>query len=429
MLWTVACFGFVAEELLPPLEGMRPLVMLACDAMALMLGLFTLRDRRQLWVVGSFLLISLTSTILVNRLGLVTYINGSRMFFGMLFVPSILLYLLHDRQADRWRSGIERQLRIFLYVQAVCITWQFVRYGAGDHGGGSMGMGFSGIVSALIILISYHFVARDFDTDNFWASLWQKRQYIFLMYPVFLNETKISFVFLAFYFVLLFRGDVRSMSKMVVAIPVAAVAFALLYMLYMTATGLESDDEMDIANTDFIKEYLFSDNAEDAVENMQNLVDHGEEAMDAVDGMSGTQDLPRFVKIAVTPITVARSNGGTFLGAGLGHFKGGTVLERTEFYKENEWLILGTMNLYMFVYMQMGLLGMFWFGFAIWALLDFGSRPFHESYRMKLFLLLVTIVSVFYNESFSTLIFCIIFSILAVLHSVAPAAPEQSTDR
>ena len=26
MLWTVACFGFVAEELLPPLEGMRPLV-------------------------------------------------------------------------------------------------------------------------------------------------------------------------------------------------------------------------------------------------------------------------------------------------------------------------------------------------------------------------------------------------------------------
>ena len=136
MLWTVACFGFVAEELLPPLEGTRPLVMLACDAMALMLGLFTLRDRRQLWVVGSLLLISLTSTILVNRLGLVTYINGSRMFFGMLFVPSILLYLLHDRQADRWRSGIERQLRIFLYVQAVCITWQFVRYGAGDHGGG-----------------------------------------------------------------------------------------------------------------------------------------------------------------------------------------------------------------------------------------------------------------------------------------------------
>lgn len=428
MLWTVACFGFVAEELLPPLEGMRPVVMLGCDALALMLGIFTLRDRRQLWVVGSFLLLSLASTIVVNRLSLVTYINGSRMFFGMLFVPSILLYLLHDRQADRWRSGIERQLKIFLYIQAVCITWQFIRYGAGDHGGGSMGLGFSGIVSTLIILISYYFVARDFDTDNFWASLWQKRRYILLMYPVFLNETKVSFVFLAIYFVLLFRGDARSMSKMVVGIPFAAIAFVLMYMLYMTATGLESKDEMDIANTDFINAYLFSEDADDAIDNMQNLVDYGDEAMDAIDGFNGVQDLPRFVKIAATPIAVARSDGGTFMGAGLGHFKGGTVLERTTFYKENEWLIMGTMNLYMFVYMQLGLLGMFWLGFAIWVMLDFGSRPFPESYRMKLFLLLVTIISVFYNESFSILIFCIIFSILAVLHSVAPAAPEQPTD-
>lgn len=426
LLWTVACFGFVAEELLPPLNALRSPAMLACDALALILGLLTMRQPRQLWVFASFIAITFASTIIANRLGTVTYANGSRMFFGILFMPPVVLYLLNSDKADRWRQGLDKQLRAFLYVQAACITWQFLRYGAGDHGGGSMGLGFSGITSTLIILISYYFVARDFDTDNFWASLWKKRQYIILVYPVFLNETKISFVFLAIYFVLLFRGGIRDMAKMVIALPFAAIVFALMYTVYMNVTGFDRDDDIDIANSDFINEYLFSEDADAAIENMQNLVDHGDEAMESVDGFS-TQDLPRFVKIAVTPISVARSDGGTILGAGLGHFKGGTNLERTEFYKENEWLIKGTVNMYMFLYMQMGILGLLWMGFYIKELLRFGIRPYDESLRLKIFMLLISVISFFYNDSYSTLIFGLIFAIIAGMHSVNPVN-ETSDD-
>ena len=164
--WIVTCSPFVMEEFLTPLAAIRSYILILCDALIVMLGLMTLRDRRQVWLIVSFFALAFVSTILINDIGWLNFFNGSRLFFGMLFVPSIVLYLLHDRQADRWRSGIERQLRIFLYVQAVCITWQFISYGAGDHGGGSMGMGFSGIVSALIILISYYFVARDFDNGG-----------------------------------------------------------------------------------------------------------------------------------------------------------------------------------------------------------------------------------------------------------------------
>ena len=130
---------------------------------------------------------------------------------------------------------------------------------------------------------------------------------------------------------------------------------------------------------------------------LQDLVDADLLGED-VDGELAVQDLQRFIKIQMTPVAVAETPGGTFFGAGLGHFKGGTRVEKTEFYKQNEWLITGTVNMFMFLYMQLGLLGFVWFTFYLIFLLNFRKKEIPYAAQLKLYLMAVAIMSIFYNE-------------------------------
>lgn len=425
LLWTVTCYPFVLEELLPPLLPLRGSIMLLTDALMALLGVVALCSRyqpRQLGIIGSFFILAFISTILLNNIGWVNLFNGSRQFFGMLFAPAVVIYLLNCKDRDTYRRSLDRQLYAFLIVQAVCVTWQFLRYGANDHGGGSMGNGCSGIISTLIILISYYFTTRDFDATQLKKSLWRNRKYLILMYPVMLNETKVSFVFLALYFVLLFRLKGKSVVKLIALLPVAVAGYIGLQAVYQSTTGGMGQS---LTDSSTMTEYLFSKDAEYDIENMQNLVDY-DVIGDDIDGLVAVQDLPRFIKIAMTPVAVGTTPGGAWFGAGLGHFKGGTSVGRTDFYDRYEWLILGTVNIFMFLYMQLGILGFVWFGFYLAVLLDFRKKPFVYSMQLKLFLLAVAVMAIFYNDCFLMLGFCIIFAYLGVASTVPRPETEKS---
>lgn len=408
--WAVTCSPFIIEEWLTPLAGFRSMLLLLFDAAILVLGLMTLRDRRQIILVATFFLLAFTSTILLNDIGWMNLFNGSRLFFGMLFAPSIFIFLLNCRDKDRYRASLDRQMYIFLWIQAFCVTWQFIKYGANDHGGGSMGNGCSGIISTLIILISYYFTTRDFDPSDFKKSLWRNRKYILLIYPVALNETKVSMVFLLIYALLLFHFQGKSMVKLICSLPVICILGLGFQFAYDAALGGKGYDMGDSAE---MGEYLFGKDVEYEIGNIQDLIDN--DMMGAeIDGEIAVQDLPRFIKIGLVPAAVGTSRGGTLFGAGLGHFKGGTLVKKTDFYNQYEWLITGTVNIYMFLYMQLGLLGFVWFAFYLYFLLDFRKRSLPYAMQLKLFLLTVAIVSVFYNDSFMQLGFCIVFAFLGI---------------
>ena len=70
-----------------------------------------------------------------------------------------------------------------------------------------MGGWFSGILSFSIYYASFYLLNKRIDRNNIMRSLYKNWTLIFLLFPTFLNETKISFALIIAYFILLLPID------------------------------------------------------------------------------------------------------------------------------------------------------------------------------------------------------------------------------
>lgn len=409
VFWIAMTFGFVADELLPFLEPLRPMVFMALDAIVIMLGVATLRQRGDIAVAVSFLVIAVLSTLIVNHASMVTFVNGSRDFVGLVLLVPVLRYFLTCRHADKFRHDFDRQLRIWLWVQAFCITWQFALYGANDHGGGSMGFGASGIVSMLIYLVSFYFVTRDWDASRYWQSLKRNKEYIFLLYPTMLNETKASFIMLVIYFMLLVKFDRLAVMRLVLALPIALCAFVGIAAAYFDITD---QDPEKVLSKEFFQNYFYGEDLDFLVE-VGWLIQDGEMEIDPANWW--TLDIPRFAKpVLVTPMLKDETQGGVWLGAGIGQFKGGQVMSSTKFAQNNQWLLQGSKILLFFIYVQLGIIGLIWM-LAVLArdLWPRVNRSVPYSLQVQLFVLADMLLILIYNDSIRVLGFCMVFFYIA----------------
>lgn len=408
VFWTAACFGFVSEELLPPLQALRSPVMLLCDVLMIILGCLTIRKTGDLVVAGTFLVLSFASTIVVNRLGFVVYLNGFREFVGLLFAfPVLRWFFLHDR-SDEFRVLLRKTFTIWLWVQAFCITWQFIRYGANDHGGGSMGFGGSGMTSMLIYLVSYVLIVPRWNKDDFFGSLRRNWLLVFLLYPTFLNETKISFIMFALYFALLVKYDRAFYVKLIFIIPIIIATGCGLLAAYFAATGQDPDD---VLSQDFFVDYLYGLDL-DLIVQVGQMIQDG--LIDLSDSDLASVDIPRLGKMAMAPAAVSTTPGGELLGAGIGQFKGGSFLDSTAFVQEYEWLLFGSHPWLFFIFIQLGFLGVIWWiGTACY---QFGIRHPRHLYarRMMVYMTLSTVLICFYNDSFRYLTFMLMCAMLVI---------------
>jgi hypothetical protein len=406
IFWIEACFGFVSEELLPfeALVKLKSPLFFLFDIIIVLLGLACMERKKDKVLLGSFVLIAVVSTILINKESWIALINGSRQFIGVIFWVPIFRYLLTCKRGVEFREKIDRNLFVFLCLQAFCITEQFIRYGANDHGGGSLGNGYSGVISTLICLLSFYFISKKWDSSNYIESLKKNWLYIFLLYPVFLNETKASFLYLAVYFLLLYKFEIKTVGKLLIAAPLIVAGVVGLYNIYLVATNQQ---DVDVASEDTMTEYLLSTDVDELVNISQAVQDDGLET----DNIWGV-DLPRFAKIGLLPTVMANSNGGMLLGAGLGQFKGGTTLELTKYATENQWYISGTIPLIQFIVVQLGVIGFIWFCLCILNIISFKDKTSGFATQKKLFLLAVVMLSFVYNDMFQfgilTAIYCYI---------------------
>ena len=403
VFWVLGTVGFVCDEFVPGLESLRSYILLACDAVLVLLGLMTLRHKADFLFVGSLLFIAFTSSLLMNKLPITMTVNGIRVFIGVMFCYPIFRYFWDDpKRRDRFIKAFDKNLEVFLWLQVPCILYQFIVYTAGDHGGGSLGNWYSGTISMMIYLISFYLIRKHINPRHFISSILTNYKYVLLLTPTFLNETKISFVLLVLYFILLVPIGKRMFARALIVVPVMSVLFGVGYMTYqMTYTGEVSNtaDGLDIFSEEYLMEYMFMDverAEEDATWNMEN-------------NEMGLADIPRATKFLLLPMFEENDPGHIPLGFGVGHFKGGTKLSHSDLYDQYEWYLLGTIPYFIHVYLQLGLVGILWYiAFLVSIFVRHPKGLSKRDQNMQLFLVILIGINFFYVESLRDPVFCIV---------------------
>ena len=403
-IWVQLCFGFIADEFVPALFHIKAFVNLLCDVIFLILGIISLRNRRDIAVLASFLVIALISKYL-NHLGFIYFINGFRDFIGLIFTVPVIRHLMLSKNKERFVRSFDKQLFIFLVLQPFCIVWQLLKYGADDHGGGSLGYGMSGIVSTLIYIISFYLMTKRWDGGRtYFQNLRDNKILLLLLLPTFMNETKISFIFFICYFVLLLKIDWSMVRKMLMAIPLAlCVLFGLGYV-YLDLTDQKAEDIFSVA---YFQNYFIG-------EDVDALVEVGEKVHDGIIETDNlwSIDLPRVTKIFLAPEALDKSGGGQLFGAGLGQIKGGTVLPYTPFAKNHKWLIFGSKPMYFSLFIQLGYVGLLWFLFYIMGIVGFKSDV-PRGANIKIFLWIIMLLTLLYNDALRIPFYCFILFYIA----------------
>lgn len=384
--WVYALFGFISNELLPFMAGARTVFLLFYDATIVSLGLLTLKKKEDIFFILSFIVISFIFTCNLNGYSFLYYINGLRDFITFLFIIPIFRYFFseEDRRNDFIKS-FDKQLYMFLVIQVPCVVWQFIKYGANDHGGGSLGNWNSGVVSTLIYLISFYLIQKHFDKNNYIKSLWENKRYIILLFPTFLNETKVSFVFLIMYFFLLIPIDRKIFIRVLAAIPIfVGLVFAAI-TLYLSSTGNTGD----IFSLEYYMEgYLMDDESEDWA---LWLFENGEWSDD---------DVPRFTKILYLSEINEEYPGHVYTGFGVGLFKGGTIMDTSDFYIQNEWFLMGTVPYVIHILMQLGLVGLIWI-IVFWVVkIGLPRKDTKRNLNLQLYIIFLVLIIFFYNDTF-----------------------------
>ena len=403
VFWVLGTVGFVCDELIPGLESLRSYISLACDAVLVMLGLLCLRHKGDILFIGSLALISLVSSIMLNGLSISFTANGMRVFIGAMFFYPIFRYFLDDaKRRDHFLKLLDKNLEAFLWLQVPCIAYQFIAYGADDHVGGSLGNWYSGTISMMIYIISFYLMIRHINPRNFIGSLISNFKYVLLLTPTFFNETKISFVLLVLYFILLLPIDKRMFKRGLVIAPIAVLLFAVGYTTYkMTYKGDVSNtvDGLNIFSEDYLMEYVLSD-----LENAEAGVEWTLDNEDA-----SVADIGRLTKFLLLPMFEEENPGHIPLGFGVGHFKGGTKMDHSEFYDHYEWYLIGTMPYLIHIYLQLGVIGVFlYLGYLVSLFVRHPADCPVRNRNLQIYMALLVTLNLFYAESLRDPVFAFI---------------------
>lgn len=401
-IWIQLCATFIFTELIPGLEGKQSYLYLFCDVVYLILGLSTISNRRDVIVLVSFYVIAIASAI-VNHQGIVVFLNGSREFFGLLFMAPIIRYFLKGKNADKFVRSVDRQLYAFLWIQLPCLIYQYIKYGAGDYGGGSLGYGCSGVVTTLIFLISFYLVNKRWDERlSYVSNLVKNRVLVLLLFMTILNETKIGFIYIVIYFVFLMKIDRRFILRLIMLSPVIILLVSLMNYLYFTVTNANSDE----FNTELFIDYFIG-------ADMDALVDMAIESQYSGTEFESMVDLPRFGRFLLLPEMLKACDGGYILGAGIGQFKGGSVLEMTELSSDFQWLLSGSVVTIFFVLVQLGVMGIIWVLYTLISLLMTPDKQVRANCILA-FMAVIFMLTFIYNDSIRLAYMCFVMSYICM---------------
>ncbi len=404
IFWILGVLPFLVEETLGQArwENMRSFVSVAADAVILMLGLLNLKRWYDWLLALTLLALTLYSSLFLNGLSLTFWANGIRAYLPMIFFLPILRYYTADR--ERFRSFVstaDKNLFIFLVLQFPAIVIQFLRYGAGDDVGGTLGRGgYSGIISGILYMGSFYLLRRAWDNrKSLWKNMSDNWLLFVLLLPSFLNETKVSMVYILLYAVCLIKMDKRFIVRLTIALPViAALAIGGVYLY------VQGSSNSGVLESDYLEGYVVG--TDDLLDNMEDALDVASEL-----DMDNYMDFPRGALYIVLPIVMDDEPHSWMWGYGLGHWKGGNNVARSKFYERYEWLLQGTILQGFSWTVEMGWLGWFWIaGFFYLLFGSYRRRKGIRDVQLTVFMALFWVIQIAYTA----VMLCQVFAFLLI---------------
>lgn len=373
-----------------------------------MLGCVTLRKFSDVVIIVGLLLYAYFTSCVLNGEGFLVYLNGMRRYFGYVFVVPIFRYMYADR--ERWVRFVhlfEKTLYAFLIIQFPCISYQAAVWGIGDNGGGSLGWFSSGIISQLIYLISFYFMVRRWDkSKGYFDNLKDNWVLLLLLFPSMLNETKISFIFLLCYFVFLLPADRFLMRRLLIILPLCAMLLCGGAWFYLNTVNTKEN----VFSWEYMDEYVLGRNS--TIDFVFDLLDRDVDSEEVMES-----DYARGIKYLLMSKLLEQEDHATLWGYGVGQFKGGNGIDKTDFAKHYEWILRGTETevfdtLIELGYIGMGLYLLFWLlQFRVFA------RHRERSSKMQWWLTVHLILMVAYHTAFASLPFALIFQFMVYVSS------------
>jgi hypothetical protein len=340
-----------------------------------------------------------------DRFGVLEHLNGLReplFFFSSLVV---VFDLYHSRYQELFIRWFTRFLFVFAVVQIPLAVIQFLKFGAGDGVGGTYGIaGGSGYLTQILFLISFFLAVRYASLeDGSHFSIRKIPFFLALLIPCAVNETKISFLLLAV-FILLVAGSRRRILR---TVPMLVLGLGLVYLLnYYYSSTVE--DTSKILNQNFIEQYLLTNPTE------------------------AGGDLPRFQRLLLMFQLMADNAGSILLGMGYGLIGGGNILGISRLGRSLYYLVQGSRILLFRVWIQGGLVAVLTLAFAMFAWLRVRASHYPTMRKFYWFLAFSLLLSWFYNEAMLDRTFApvaIFFMIwIADGGGVNESAEEHSTD-
>lgn len=374
-LYLLAFSGFMLE-LTGGLGSVNSFIFLIADGGVFFLGLSGIRKNRfNLFFFLLLLFISFINYIL-HEYSFLTYINGLREILMVILVFSFYESIDKDIYKEKLQKHIERFMLLFLILQIPVAIYQYVLYGAGDDVGGTMGYGYSGILTLAIICMVFYRIKTGLTRQGILVFY----NIIFLI-PVFLNETKISFLLIPLMFLCL--TNIKKIKTVFWSGAGAVTIFMVLNSLYSNMGRTVDNPFSAMFNQDFLEYYLMSDVAMGA-------------------------DVPRFTKIIAAIGLISQNVWDSLVGIEIGAFKGGTTIQPSLFAQQYDWLLLGSRP-YIFFLLISGGWTMLVIMLYIFSKKLFFVRKFGNSFQFTLLLSVMFGMILFYNDAYRSLLFCYIY--------------------
>lgn len=392
LFWVQSTYLFPIQELVPSAaDVLTPFVNTVVDLVLILFGLWTLSGRTNIILLIALIAIALISKF-VNDVSMTIFVNGMRNYLDIFFVYCILRYLIGTRERVCYFLPLmDKSLYIFLLLQMPVMVIQCIRWGAYDNVGGTLGWMMSGTISTLIYVVSFYLMVRRWDAklpymDNI------RRNWILVvaLFPTMLNETKISFVYLAMYFLLLVPMDKNFFKRLIYVLPIMVVViagFGYVYLNLLVNNRADEGDD-DVMSVSFVTDYVVGS------DEVRTLVLDG--YMNTVMPDVQETDFARGLKMATLPIILSDTPHSWVVGFGPSQFRGGTVIDKTKFSQEYDWLLRGTQLTIMVYLVDLGLLGVGWLVWFLLVVFRVGKRVHGRNRRVTWFMVLTIVLSIIY---------------------------------
>jgi len=414
ILWMDSCIRLF-YQVFPVLDKFSSLSLFLCDFCIVLLALATLRRKslNYLFLFISIILIALIPYTYEEGITLVQFINGSRDFVPMFFSLIFITNILYSNHRIIFYQKMNRFILLFLKLQVPICIIQFLLFGMGDAVGGTGGGTGSGNISILIYVGTFYLLSHPSNPKNLIKILLEKKYLLLLWIPSLINETKITFMLIPFFFLMCLEYNFRKIIRNIPIIFIVVI-FSITFLQMYQYFDDNNKSLIEVMQSGYIIEY----DLEKSYEMIEKNRDYMEKHTDS-----------RTLRLILGISELGKDNMSLIFGKSFGHFKGGTI-GQTKFAKENEYLTgFGSRSFILIGLMQVGIIGTVFIYLAIFIGLyrRYEKLPSLENKdsRMRYFLLLVTIGISYYSTAFLSFYFAAIFFYIGIVSTLPNSIVEQ----